>query len=116
MIEKMKEIITIQKKTIVTDSEGVESAAWVDFYKCHAYINHLSGKERIAAIETKNQDTLYATIRYASEIKDINSIDYRVIFDGVNYGINASPDDERYEHKFIKLMLQQANGEEDGET
>ena len=42
---KMKQRITFQKYVVETDSDGLTSQQWKDYYSCWAYVNNLSGGE-----------------------------------------------------------------------
>ena len=88
MIETMRERITIQKSKTGNDKNGNHTLIWEDYYSCYAYVNNLSGNEYWAAAQVNAQSDLYFIVRYCSEIKNMDSEHYRIIFRDQIYNIS----------------------------
>ncbi len=89
-IARFNKRITIQKNTTVVDKYKNHTPAWVDYYKCSAYAstyNH--DQEAQSAGVTKQEQTINFEVRYCSELRDLTSDDYRVVFNGCIYDIIA---------------------------
>lgn len=102
MIELMRERITIQKSVAENDRNGNHILKWTDFYSCAAYANNLSGKEYWEASQVNAQTELNFVIRYCSEVKDLDSEHYRIIFRGKIYNISFV-DNVQYKNKTLKI-------------
>lgn len=102
MISEMRERITLQKSYTGTDKNGNHVLDWRDYYSCAAYVNNLSAKEYWAAAQVNAQTDIYFVVRYCSELKDISSDQYRIIFRGQIYNITFV-DNVQYENKTLKL-------------
>lgn len=101
-IGEWKEKITLQKSKAVVDSNGNHILKWEDWYRCSAYVNNLSGKEYWEAAQVNAQTDVYFIIRYCSEVKQLNSECYRVVFRNQLYNITFV-DNIQYQNKRVKL-------------
>lgn len=109
-IGSMGQRIVIQEHRTVTDEIGNHTSAWVDFYKCFAYVNLASGKENVVNAETLAEDTLVFILRWCRKIRVINSKQYRILFEGAVYNI-ICVDDVKFAHKKFKLTaVREARG------
>lgn len=97
-----KERITIQRSVLKTDKVGNQVLFWEDYYTCSAYVNNLSGKEYWEAAQVNAQKEIYFLIRYCSEIADMDTEHYRVLFRGEIYNITFL-DNVKYQNKVLKL-------------
>ena len=102
MIETMRERITIQKSRTGNDKNGNHTLLWKDYFSCYAYVNNLSGNEYWAAAQVNAQADLYFVVRYCSEIKEMDSEHYRIIFRDQIYNISFV-DNVQYQNKTVKL-------------
>lgn len=101
MIEKLNEKITIQKNAVVTDKYGNHKTAWTDYFSCHAYANTYIKDETDGAV-TSDERTITFEVRFCSELKDITSTGYRVMFHDEAYDIE-SVDMMNWQRKMIHL-------------
>lgn len=108
MIELMRERITIQKHSVVTDKIGNHTSIWKDVYSCAAYANNLSGKEYWAAKQLNAQAELDFMIRYCSEVSELDSEHYRIVFRGEIYNITFV-DNVQYKNKSVKIRAERAS-------
>ena len=103
--------ITIQKKTAVTDDIGKISEVWSDYMAVHAYANRLSGQELIVAAANGQQDTVTFSVRYCRALADLNSNDFRIVFMGRIFNILTVDNVQ-----FLNVELKIRAVEEDGRT
>ena len=97
-----KERIMIQKSTPGTDKAGNHVLTWMDHYTCYAYVNNLSGKEYWEAAQVNAQKEIYFLIRHCSEIAEMDTEHYRVLFRGQIYNITFL-DNVKYQNRILKL-------------
>ncbi|MDP4144158.1 MAG: phage head closure protein [Bacillota bacterium] len=71
--------IIIQERTL-TKVKGVQTEDWSDFHACWCSISSLYGQEVYKAIEVNLENVLSFTVRYASNLKDLNTKEYRVMW------------------------------------
>lgn len=102
MIETMRERITIQKSRTGNDKNGNHTLLWEYYFSCYTYVNNLSGNEYWAAAQVNAQTDLYFVVRYCSEIKEVDSEHYRIIFRDQIYNISFV-DNVQYQNKTVKL-------------
>lgn len=107
MIGQMRERIIIQKSSTEKDGNGNHTEVWTDYYKCHAYVNNLSGKEYWAAAEVNAQDEVVFIIRYCKKVSGLTSDRYRILFGGSIYNISFV-DNVQYTNKTLKLRAAKA--------
>jgi SPP1 family predicted phage head-tail adaptor len=101
-IGRMNERITIQKTTVVVDSIGNHLNTWEDYFSCSTYASTYEAEEKSGEVTTEER-TITFSVRYCSELKNISSTGFRVIFHGDVYNI-ASVDMMNYNRKEIKLL------------
>ena len=97
-----KDRIIIQKSVAGNDKAGNHILSWVDYYTCHAYVNNLSGKEYWEAAQLNAEKEVFFLIRYCSEVKEIDTEHFRILFRGQVYNITFI-DNVKYQNKTIKL-------------
>lgn len=96
--------IMIQKNTTVTDKYKNHKSGWADYFSCSAYAGtYQHDKEEAGEATTYPERTINFDVRYCSELKNIKSNEYRVIFDGDVYDIIAV-DMMNYQRKTITLQ------------
>ena len=101
MIEKLNEIVTIQKNTVITDIYGNHKNAWIDYFTCHAYADTYV-KEEEADVTTTDERSITFEVRYCSELAGITSTDYRIVFHGEPFNIE-SIDMMNWKRKTIRI-------------
>lgn len=101
MIERLNEIITIQKNSVTTDQYGNHKNVWTDYFICHAYADTYL-KEEEAEVTTSDERSITFEVRYCSELAGITSTGYRVLFHDENYNIE-SVDMMNWKRKTIRL-------------
>ena len=102
MISEMQEIIMIQKSVSGMDEDANNILTWDDYYRCHAYVNNMFGKEFWAAVQTNSQTDVFFMIRYCSEVAELDTDNYRIIFREQIYNITFV-DNIKYENKTLKV-------------
>ena len=107
VISEMRERIIFQRNTATKDKNGNRILSWEDVYSCAAYANNLSGTEYWAAAQTNSETDMYFVVRYCSELKNINSENYRIIFRDEAYNITFI-DNVQYANKTIKIRVEKA--------
>lgn len=98
----MNERITVQKTAVVVDSIGNHLNTWEDYFSCATYASTYEAEEKSGEVTTEER-TITFSVRYCSELKNISSTGFRVIFHGDVYNI-ASVDMMNYDRKEIKLL------------
>lgn len=106
-ISEMRERITFQKSSAEKDKNGNHILAWKDFYSCAAYANNLSGNEYWAAAQVNAQMDMYFIVRYCSELSNINTEHYRIVFRDELYNITFV-DNVQYNNKTLKIRVSKA--------
>lgn len=97
--------IKIQKNTVVTDKVGNHKNTWEDYYSCAATVSSESGSEVNRTSETLEQQVIAFTIRYSSEVKNLTSTGFRVVFQDELYDITTI-DHMNLKRKSMKLWCQ----------
>lgn len=88
IISRLNERITIQKSETVIDRYQNHSNTWTDYFSCYAYASTYEKDETELEITTEERQITFE-VRYCSELKDISSTGYRVLFHGEAYDIEA---------------------------
>ena len=102
MIELMRERITIQKSIVKKDKIGNHTLTWEDVYSCAAYVNNLSGEEYWSARQVNEEAELDFIVRYCSEIAELDTVHYRILFRNGIYNI-CFIDNVQYKNKSVKI-------------
>ena len=101
-IGEWNERIVIQRSRAGTDKAGNHVLSWEDFYVCWAYVNNLSGKEYWEAAQVNAQKDVFFLIRYCSEVAEMDTEHYRIVFRGQVYNITFL-DNVKYQNRTVKL-------------
>lgn len=88
-IGKLNQRISIQKKTVISDSIGNQTEEWTKVHDCWAAVNTVSGREFWAARQQNEENTVNFKVRYCKKIAEIGTVDYRIIFHNKIYDIIA---------------------------
>lgn len=97
-IGDLRNRITIQKLTIITNENGFEEETWQDYKTIWASISNLFGREFYAASSVNAENTVKFTIRY------IDGIDttMRILFNNRPYNI-IFIDNIKYSNTYIEI-------------
>lgn len=101
-IALLSEQILLQKAAVTSDSAGNRVSSWKDYFTCYATISAESPVEQTAAGTTWDESVIDFTLRWCSEVENINSKEYRIIFKGDAYNIEGI-DHMNYKRKAVKL-------------
>lgn len=86
-IAELNTRIMFQKNKPQIDNIGNHTIVWEDYFSCYATISGESGKENDEVGIVREDETLYFTVRWCSELAKIDSLRYRIILDRDVYGI-----------------------------
>lgn len=100
--------ITIQKNTVVVDAIGNHKNTWTDWYTCAATISGESPSENTDAGVIVDDSKLDFTIRWCKNAAEINSTQYRVLYNGLLYNI-LGIDHRNNKRKAVKLKCQKVS-------
>lgn len=98
----MNERITVEKNTTVKDKVGNHVNTWEEYFSCFTYASTYEAEERSGEV-TAEERTVSFSVRYCSELKDLNSTNFRIRFHGEIYNIR-SVDMMNYQRREIKLL------------
>ncbi|MGF3066953.1 phage head closure protein [Facklamia sp. P12950] len=100
--------IVFQSKTVEVDRIGNYKATWTDFLETSAYISFQGkGEEVFLGMEIDRSDISF-TLRFQKRLKNINTSEYRIVFDDEKYNI-ISIDFMNYKNRFIKLRCKKVS-------
>jgi len=94
--------ITIQKNTISTDKYRNHTPVWTEYFSCWTYAVTYQFDQENAGAVTRPEQTVNFEVRYCSELKDLNSTEYRVLFENGIYNI-ISVDMMNYQFRTIRI-------------
>jgi SPP1 family predicted phage head-tail adaptor len=94
--------ITIQRRVTTVNENGMEIETWTDSYLCWAYVNGISGTEFWSAQAVQAEQTVVFTVRYCRFMKELDTMDFRILFDGKPYDIK-NIDNVRYGNDVVKI-------------
>lgn len=103
-IARFGERITFQKNTVYVDRYGNHKNAWEDYFTCHAYVSTWQ-KEETESTTTNEERSVTFEVRYCSELADVSSDHYQIVFRGEAYNIQ-SVDFMNYQKKTICLKAE----------
>lgn len=103
--------VTIQQYVSGFDDIGNPSTQWQDWKECYAYVNGLSGREYWEAAVVHGENTVEFVFRWKPFFDEMNSKQYRLLFNGAVYNINTI-DNIQFRNKTIKIKAVTKSGEE----
>lgn len=109
MITEFNQRITIQKGELASDFFQ-ESRSFFDFYSCFSQLREKSLSENVRDGNTTQDETLEFTIRSCQKSKELNSIDYRILFRGRIYDIVAI-DHDKFTNRIIRITARRCGYE-----
>lgn len=102
-VARFNKRITIQKNAITADKYLNRVNGWTDYFTCWAYAGtYQYDKEGQGEAQFIPEQSINFEVRYCSELKDLTSDGYRVIFNGVIYDIIAI-DAMNYQDQTIRI-------------
>ena len=107
-IARLSERITFQKNVAVVDKYRNHTNTWKDYYTCHAYACTYQTDREDGNPVIREDQTITFEVRYCSELKNLDSIHFRILFHGDVYKIQ-SVDMMNYQHKTIKVRCKLAS-------
>ncbi len=100
--------ITFQNKDVEVDEIGNHKSIWSDYLTTSSYISFQGkGEEVFLGMEVDRSDISF-TVRFQNRLKDINSSDFRILFDDEKYNI-ISIDFMNYKNRFIKFRCRKVS-------
>lgn len=106
-ISRLNQKILIQKTKIEIDKIGNHTNSWEDYFLISAEVNNESPLETSSAGNIWDESKIDFVIRNSSEVKEINSLEFRVIFNKNIYLIEGV-DHMGYNNTKIKLHCRKA--------
>lgn len=108
MIERLNERITIEKNTAATDVYANHFTEWTEYYSCACRADTapkatIDESQPNAVVYDERMITF--EVRYCTELKNIDSTNYRVVFRGENWNI-VYVDMMNWAKKFIRLRCE----------
>lgn len=100
-IARFNEKITFQKCAVYEDRYKNHRQRWEDFFTCHTYASTYSGEEDEGEVTHENRVVTFET-RFCSELKDVTSTGYRILFHGEIYDIEYV-DSMNYQNRTMKF-------------
>ena len=97
--------ITLQKSSVTVDNIGNHLTNWTDFYSCFATVSNEAPSENTSAGVLVDNSKMNFTVRYCRKMAEVNSTNYRVMFDGEIYEI-LGVDHMNFKKKAVKLKCQ----------
>lgn len=94
--------ITIQKFTAYMDDMGNDIEDWLNYLTLWAEVNGLWGNEYYAAKAVNEESTIEFTLRDNANLKTLNTVDFRILFDGKTYDIK-NIDHVKFEGQWVKI-------------
>ena len=101
-IARYNERITIQKNAVASDRLQNRINAWTDYYSCYTYASTYQFDEEQPKETTKQEQTISFEVRWCHELRNIDSVHYRVLFNGDIYNI-INVDMMNHQRKIIRI-------------
>ena len=101
-IARFNERITFQKNTTTVDRYKNHVNAWTDYYSCYSYASTYQYDREEKQVVIRGDRTINFEVRWCSELKDLDSTHYRVLFHGTVYNI-VNVDMMNFQRKTIKV-------------
>ena len=106
-VSLLNEKILFQKSAVVSDAIGNHKNEWEDYYSCFATIGAEGGNEKSEAGQTVDGASITFTVRCCSQLVDIVSTGFRILFRGEIYNI-LLVDHMNYKKKSLKFRCEKA--------
>lgn len=86
-VGKLNRRIIIQRQTVILDAAGNQTQEWTDYHSCWAAVNGSGGREYWQARQQHEENTVNFKVRFCSALQNINTVDYRILFNGRPFNI-----------------------------
>jgi SPP1 family predicted phage head-tail adaptor len=107
-ISDLNRKITFQNKDIEVDDMGNRRSIWADYLTTSSYISFQGkGEEVFLGMEVDRSDISF-TVRYQNRLKNINTSEYRILFEDEMYNI-ISIDFMNYKNRLIKFRCRKVS-------
>ena len=100
-IGRMNERITFQKNDIVANQYKNRVPVWSDYFSCYTYASTYTANED-GDVVVSEEESITFQVRYCSELADVTSTGYRILFHGEAYNI-LSVDRMNYQKQEIRF-------------
>ena len=94
--------IIIQKRVDKVDSIGQHIEGWKDFLSTYANVNGLYGEEYWTAAQQGQENTVVFIIRWVDVINDLNTYNFRILFNDMAYNIK-NVDNVNFRNHIFKI-------------
>lgn len=91
-IGRLDRRITIQKKVVAQDNLLNEAETWSDYHTCWAAVSGVSNREYFAARQQHEENVVSFKVRGCARLKEVDKINYRIVFEDHVYDINYIDD------------------------
>jgi SPP1 family predicted phage head-tail adaptor len=83
--------VHIQRNRTIIDENKNHINVWEHYYSCYALVGSQNKYviEKDSGVEIHFEQTLTFQLRYCSELKNLNSTQYRIIFNDLIYNIDS---------------------------
>ena len=102
--------VTIQKYVDGYDDIGNPVNEWQGWKQAKAYVNGLSGSEYWEAANTQSETTVEFLFRWKAFFDEMNSKQFRLIFNNRIFNIKGNPDNLQFRNKTVKIRAEAVNG------
>lgn len=107
-ISDLSRKITFQNKAVEVDEIGNHRSIWSNYLSTSSYISFQGkGEEVFLGMEVDRSDISF-TVRFQNRLKNINTSEYRILFDDEKYNI-ISIDFMNYKNRFIKFRCRKVS-------
>lgn len=107
-ISDLNRKIIFQNKAVEVDEIGNHRSIWSDYLSTSSYISFQGkGEEVFLGMEVDRSDISF-TVRFQNSLKNINTSEYRILFDDEKYNI-ISNDFMNYKNRFIKFRCRKVS-------
>ena len=105
-ISRLNVRVTFQRNTILEDEIGNHMNTWEDCFSCYATVSNKNlPKEDEATGIVRETHNMYITVRYCSELKNVQPGTHRIVLEGRIYNI-VSVDDMAFRHHGLKYFTE----------
>ena len=108
-IARFNERITFQKNSVTVDRYKNHVNEWTDYYSCHSYASTYQYDREEKQVVIREDRTINFEVRWCSELKDLDSTHYRVLFHGAVYNI-VNVDMMNFQRKTIRVRCEREEG------
>ena len=105
--EDLRRRIVVEKRTETISAGGASTDTWATYATLWAKYEPLTGREFWSGTQEVTEHRAVFTVRYSDKTNAITNKDYRVVYDGKNFEIEAPPIDPTDERRFLVLRTAQ---------